>query len=102
MTTFTTSWDPTFPVKLKADTDNEPPDMLGGQDVEMLEKQTVPVRTAWTETFPGRTVINDIIIHSMTVDATALLRRLIKLMGNARFISAYREMPGPRETPVDS
>ncbi len=92
MTTLTISWDPTFPVKLRADTDREPPDRLGGQEVAMFEKQTVPVRTAWTETLAGRTVINDTIIHVITVDVTAFLRRLIKLQRNTSFLSIYRSM----------
>ena len=100
MTTLTISWEPTFPVKLRADTNKELPDRLvatGGQEVATLEKQTVPVRTAWTEKLAGRTVINDKIIHAITVDTIAFLRCLIKLQGNTCFVLAYRAMSDPRD-----
>ncbi|OLE90390.1 MAG: hypothetical protein AUF79_10390 [Crenarchaeota archaeon 13_1_20CM_2_51_8] len=73
---------------MRADTNKEFPDSLvatGGQEVAVLEKQTVPVRTAWTETLSGRAVINDTIMHVITVDATAFLRGLIKFARQRSF-----------------
>jgi hypothetical protein len=61
----------------------------------LLEKQTVPVRAAWTETLAGRIVINDTIIHVRTAEATAFLRRLIAVKGAAPFISVYRTASSP-------